>query len=289
MTTTHTVKAIALAPGLKQSSVVSAAYTCTPGWPMLHHDSRRTGLSTVDTSATLGVLIWKFTTSSAVHYGPATGADGTVYVGSLDKSLYSVKPDGTLKWKFSTTGGILESPAIGPDSTIYFGSYDNNLYALNPGGSLKWKFTIPGIPTPGVVSSPAIGADGTIYVGWDDGDYTKPGSGGLYAVGADGILKWKFVGGGYEYFVPAIGADGTVYVGGDKGLYALTSQGTLRWSDIVAKLTAVAVMKSSTAFRLVRSNLSRASVNFGLLLDKSGVEEFRSALTAVCRDARSLQ
>ena len=76
---------------------------------------------------------------------PAIGADGTIYVGSKDYSLYAINADGTQKWKFTTGGFVQSSAAIGTDGTIYFGSVDGNLYALGAGAS----------PTPAPTPTPA--------------------------------------------------------------------------------------------------------------------------------------
>jgi outer membrane protein assembly factor BamB len=76
-----------------------------------------------------------------------------------------------------------------------------------------------------VNTPPAIGADGTVYVG--------SGEGKLYAIKADGTLKWAFASWGWVQFTsPAIGADGTVYVGewGEGKLYAIKADGTLKWA-----------------------------------------------------------
>ena len=74
----------------------------------------------------------------------------------------------------------------------------------------------------GIYSSPAVGADGTVYFGSDD-TY-------LYALNADGSLKWKYATGGWISSSPAVGADGTVYIGsGDSYLYALNADGSLKW------------------------------------------------------------
>ncbi len=43
-----------------------------------------------------------------VESSPAIGTDGTIYVGSSDKKLYALKPDGTLKCSY-TTGGTVRS------------------------------------------------------------------------------------------------------------------------------------------------------------------------------------
>ena len=62
----------------------------------------------------------------------AIGADGIVYMGSVDGNVYAINPDGTQKWSFTTGGPVISAPAIGVDGTIYFGSEDNNVYAIGP-------------------------------------------------------------------------------------------------------------------------------------------------------------
>jgi outer membrane protein assembly factor BamB len=54
---------------------------------------------------------------------------------------------GSLKWAFATGNYLASSPSIGSDSTIYIGSWDRNIYAINPNGSLKWSFTVGGSVT----------------------------------------------------------------------------------------------------------------------------------------------
>ena len=93
--------------------------------------------------------------------------------------------------------------------------------SANP-GKLKWVYDMVDQNSTSPVclnDSPAIGADGTIYVGCDEF---------LYAVNADGTLKWKFaLGELIQISSPAIGSDGTIYIGSrDGNLYALTDNGT---------------------------------------------------------------
>ena len=154
---------------------------------------------------------WAFKTGDGVDSSPAIGTDGTIYVGSWDKNLYAINPDGSKKWTFKTRGTLVSSPAIGSDGTIYFGSWDKNLYAINPDGSKKWAFKTGNW----VTSPPAIGSDGTIYVGSKDKN--------LYAISPDGLKKWAFKTGDRVVSSPAIGNDGTIYVGSrDKNLYAIS-------------------------------------------------------------------
>ncbi len=94
-------------------------------------------------------------------------------------------------------------------------------------GSVKWTFDA----SDDIESCPAIADDGTIYV-TDMDAY-------LYALNADGSLKWKFYaegdGGSYSaiYASPVIGPDGTIYVVEDLGkVFALNPDSTLKWSSV---------------------------------------------------------
>ena len=227
-------------------------------WPAFRRDIQHTGRSPY-AGPTYPALKWSYTGSFA-RSSPATGADGTVYLGSIDNKLHAINPNGTLKWSYTTGAVITSSPAIGADGTVYVGSGDNKLYAVNPDGTLKWSYTTgaavsyssPSVWTDGTVyigstdnklyavnpngtlkwsystlgqieSSPAIGADGTVYVGSNDNK--------LYAINPDGTLKWSYATGSWIFSSPAVGADGTVYVGsGDNKLYAINPNGVLKWT-----------------------------------------------------------
>lgn len=74
---------------------------------------------------------WAFSTGGTINASPTIGADGTIYVGSQDGNLYSVKPDGMQKRAFDTGAEVNSSPTIGTNGTIYVGSLDGNLYAVH--------------------------------------------------------------------------------------------------------------------------------------------------------------
>jgi len=194
-----------------------------------------------------GTLRWSYSAGAEVRSSPALGADNTVYFGSLDSLLYAVSTEGELKWALKTGGDVNSSPALTADGMIYVGSLNGYLYAVDTGsdsgamvspwpefghdsrntfraagelsaGDFKFYFATKDT----ISSSPAIGMDGTIYFGsWDA--Y-------LYALSAEGLLKWKFQAAGAISASPAIGADSTIYFGswGDK-FYALDPNGTLKW------------------------------------------------------------
>jgi outer membrane protein assembly factor BamB/subtilisin family serine protease len=172
---------------------------------------------------------WQTATGDSVTCSPAVGADGTVYVGSNDNSLYAFGPGGTVKWSHAGQGIFdTSAAAVGPDGTIYAGNYDGSVYALNPDGSSKWTYAVPGAAGSAasgnsVTSSPAIGSDGTLYVHSSDGK--------LYALTSAGSLKWSAAAAGESYSSPTIAPDGTIYIGTDSGtFYAFSPAGTQKWA-----------------------------------------------------------
>lgn len=195
--------------------------TANSAWPCKGHDLRHTGQSLYNGTQS-NMLKWTYQTGDDVQSSPAIGPDGTIYLGSRDKNVYALHPDGSLKWSFETGGEIESSPAITADGTIYIGSRDKKLYAFDPNGFLKWDFQTPSM----ITSSPAIGIDGTIYFGGGDDDDR------IYALNPDGSLKWAYETGGWIFSSPAVGDDGTVYCGSyDGNVYALDPEdGSLKWS-----------------------------------------------------------
>ena len=166
----------------------------------------------------------------SVTGGPAVAPNGTIYFGSVDKSLYAVNPDGSLQWTFATTGGPgntggsidTASPAVGADGSIFFGTSAGRFYALTPNGTQRW-FRDFGTSFSASIS-PAIAEDGTVYV--------KIGDGKLYALDpATGATKWSHdVKAPLSYASPILATDGTIYQGSDdKALYAINPDGTLKW------------------------------------------------------------
>lgn len=207
---------------------------------------------------------WRHETGDDVDSPPAIGADGTIYVGCDDGSLYAINADGSLKWQFGTGDEIGTSPAIGADGTIYVctSEFGSPLYAINPDGSAKWQSD----PELLFDHSPAIAEDGTIIAASSWGqvaafdpngqmrwqhDFGEEGGapscapaigpGGMVYVGCDdGRLcritpdgrgvKWQYATGGEISSCPAVDAEGTVYVGSlDNSLYAIRADGSLKW------------------------------------------------------------
>jgi outer membrane protein assembly factor BamB len=161
-----------------------------------------------------GTQRWTFQTVGPIGSTPAIGLDGTIYFGSPDQQtysalvhgglLYALTPDGRLKWSVLVTlARGYSDPAIGPDGTIYIGG--DGLHAVDPSGRLRWTYlgTNPrsGIP---VFGTPIVAGDGTIYV-------AGGASGGVFALAADGTLKWDYPTERTVFGVPAIGLEGTIF------------------------------------------------------------------------------
>jgi outer membrane protein assembly factor BamB len=209
---------------------------------MFRADAQHSGLYAGQGVAQLHGVKWSFHAGGPIISSPAI-ADGSVYVGSADHSVYALdQRTGALRWKFATGGRVSSSPAVAA-GRLYVLSYDGNLYALDAAsGKLAWKFASAGerrfsarhlhgaepaaevMPDPFDVflSSPVVAGD-AVYFGSGDGNF--------YALAADsGALRWKFQTGNVVHASPAV-AGGLVYVGSwDSYFYALdAATGTPRW------------------------------------------------------------
>jgi outer membrane protein assembly factor BamB len=96
--------------------------------------------------------------------GAAIGADGAIYVGSLDGALYAIAPTGQVRWKLAAADKIAATPGVATNGTILIGTEDEHLYAIAPDGTLLWLLAFSG----DVDTTPAIAHNGTIYVAGDD-------------------------------------------------------------------------------------------------------------------------
>lgn len=224
-------------------------------------------------AAAPGDLKWAYDInerSTASHYyalrsSPAISADGTIYIGSMDKNFYAINSDGTMKWiSYLDKGTITSSPSIDEDGTIYVGvSSDNSLFAFTPFGAVKWRSHMNLWEVYEFDSSPGIGPDGTIYHGYPRGArwvdpvtgtgtcihrtdnyvYSSPAitsdnifyigdnDGDIHSLGSGCQFNWQDRTGGAILSSPAIGEEGTIYFGSQDGiLYAYNPDGTVRWT-----------------------------------------------------------
>jgi outer membrane protein assembly factor BamB len=238
---------------------------CGAPWPMFAQSPSLRARSAAVGPATPTVK-WFF--PAAVTAQPAVAADGTIYFGTDDGTLYALDGDGSVKWTFSAGAGVSfgGTPAIRADGTVLVGAQTEpgaigELYAVSFTGALVWTYdTTRGdnLAPP----SPSIGDDGTIYI---SAGYH------LYAVHPDGSLAWQADAGDEYVIVPAIGPDGTVYVGGQYGLQAFTPAGTQSWAfgpcaDVVAECTSQETVADDGTIVTTMATLSQAPDAPGYLL-----------------------
>lgn len=230
---------------LKRLLAFATLIFCSPVFAqdaMFRGNPQHTGVYSGPAVSKFTKIKWQFHTKGQVFSSPAV-ADGYLYVGSSDHSLYAIDAaTGSLKWKFKTDGRITSSPAVSA-GVVYFGSFDSNFYAVDAAsGQLKWKFKTAGerryaathlhgaepaaetMPDPFdfYLSSPVV-ANGAVYFGSGDTN--------VYALdAATGNLKWKFKTGDVVHASPAI-SDGTLFVGSwDSFFYALdVATGKEKW------------------------------------------------------------
>jgi len=94
---------------------------------------------------------WSFRTGDYVFSSPAV-ANGVVYVGSDDRTVYALDAaTGAKRWSFRTGESVDSSPAVA-NGVVYVGSDDGTVYALDAAtGAKRWSFR-----TGGFDSSPAV-------------------------------------------------------------------------------------------------------------------------------------
>lgn len=204
----------------------------TSPWPMYGGDPQHTGRSQARGPAAPN-LRWTFPAGLLVS-SPVVGADGSLYIGSLDGNLYALEPDGVEMWR-SPLGQISGEPALSPEGLIYVGvasPLEEMFYALSRDGSVAWSFHLEGHI---VESSPVVGADRTVYV---SASSPQTGGGSVVALSPEGGERWRYEVASRLPFSPTLGPDGTVYVGARNGnLYALSPDGTLKWQVPLGAIT----------------------------------------------------
>lgn len=151
------------------SSSHDAPFAADSPWPKFRHDAAQSGRGSIKPTATTGAS-WSYGTLKGIFSSPVVAGDGTVYVGSADRSFYALHRDGTLAWKVDT-GEIIDSAALLDDKgRVYFGSGDGNLRALDAAtGTPVWMTT-----------ADAGGVNGS-YIDWFEGNVQLSPSGQLYA------------------------------------------------------------------------------------------------------------
>ncbi|MEF8814804.1 MAG: PQQ-binding-like beta-propeller repeat protein [Halovenus sp.] len=199
-------------------------------WPSFAGDAANTGYSPDAAAPTADDVgpAWAFETGSQVVGSPVV-ADGTVYVGSTDSTLYAIAPGGAEGWSFDAEGVISASPAIGTvdgEQTVFVGSENGRLYGVDAaGGTEQWRFGTEN----SITASPTVHetpAGPTVFVGSRDGR--------LYAVDAtDGTERWRYETNFAVQSTPAVTSvddELVAVVGSDDGQVHAVAGGEERWT-----------------------------------------------------------
>jgi outer membrane protein assembly factor BamB len=189
-------------------------------WPKFRRTSVQDGRSPVLPSQTGGAL-WTFQTGKGIFSTPVVDGDGTVYVGSADRTFYAIAKDGRLRWS-KLTGEIIDSSALLDDrGHVYFGSGDGTFYTLDRANGLTMGAfhaddpAVNGAFINWFEGNVAIGADGTLYIP-NDNFFT-------YAFSRDDAsVRWRFKTVDQTWSLPAVDtASGRLFIGNNNLLELL--------------------------------------------------------------------
>jgi outer membrane protein assembly factor BamB len=204
-------------------------------WPKFRRDLAQTGQSPA--KAQPGAKGFSFQTGKGIFSSAVIDGDGTLYLGSADRTFYAIGADGALKWKL-LTGEIIDSSALLDDTGgVYFGSGDGKLRGLDAKtGAERWVFEADAPSVNKAVinwfeGNVAIGPDGRLWAGNDNFF--------LYGVDrATGKLGRRLRMPDQTWSLPAFdAATGALFVGNNNlvdlygdNTFSFAADGSKRWS-----------------------------------------------------------
>ena len=205
-------------------------------WPKFRGNAAQDGRSSVKPGASGGAL-WSFPTGKGIFSSPVVAADGSVLIGSADRSFYALSAAGQLRYSV-LTGEIIDSAALLDDrGLVYFGSGDGKLRALDAEtGAEVWTMDADPPETNGAFinwfeGNVAIGPEGTLYVP-NDNFY-------VYALDREtGAVEWRFDMPDQTWSLPAVDAKtGTLFIGNNnllpllgKNTFSIAPDGSALWT-----------------------------------------------------------
>lgn len=182
-----------------------------------------------------GHVVADLAVDGIVWSSPIADADGRVWLGADDDTLYAIDPSGAIASRLrlgdcnpprargpeGVRCDVDGGPTIAPDGDLVVGA--DGIYRIGKDGEIRWHTPSgDGVRARHVFSTPLV-TDTLVVAGGFDGNVT--------ALETDGALAWTFAIGADVDGSPVTDASGTIYVGADDGkLYALKQDGTLAWS-----------------------------------------------------------
>ena len=208
-------------------------------WAQAITDGTRIFVTSLDHSvaaidaATYEVL-WHDDLTSAILGSAVIGADGMLYIGTLDSHFEKIDPaTGSHETVLTTEGRLWGSPAVKGDN-IYIADLNGQLYSYNTStGTNEWSSIQP---DGAVTASPVILPDAILFA--TEAGKTDKDPGNLFAINDDGTVKWnKKLGGqksGKIYTTPVLAGDLILVapLGADGYLYAynISDGSEVTWS-----------------------------------------------------------
>ncbi len=187
-----------------------------------------------------GDVAWRFTARGKIFTSPALTADGTILIGAQDHRVYALSPAGTQIWSVDLGADVDGAPTIGDDGAVFVGTDGDEVVRLGSRGEIVWRTKVGGFvrgplsvtrngdvlagvygPTPRQVR--LVGQTGKVR--------------GAFSIQGTGAREFGVHGGALE------DQDGALYFGAqDDHVYAIDANGTLRFKlktggDVDAPLT----------------------------------------------------
>ena len=172
---------------------------------------------------TPGKRLWHHDLARTHHTAPAIGPDGTLYLGTFDKKLLALYPDGSPKWSHTFDQAILSSPTVTSDGYVNVTTTTGDRYQVDYTGKTVNKVADGNEGSAGV----SEGLDGTTYQIVSYFEHSE-----LSATDKQGELLWTYRFDDYSQTRPVVAADGTIYFGANDGrLYAINPDGSEKWQQ----------------------------------------------------------
>jgi outer membrane protein assembly factor BamB len=204
-----------------------------------------------------GDVVWQYLAGGKIYTSPAVTEDGVVIVGAQDDRVHAIDTKGTRVWSVDLGGDVDGSPCISDDGTIYVGTDAREVVALDSKGAVRFRTAVGGFvrgalsvarngdvlagtygPTPrivridpsgtirgtfaiegtgaaefGIHGAPLEDADGALYFGAQDD--------AVYAIGPDGLLRFRFSTAGDVDAPLTLLSDGSLVVPSEDGTVTL--------------------------------------------------------------------